>query len=189
MASAWFLQISETPTSLPDVCLFARAPITQTGKPKIRATWGYPFKAFIEEARFSYPYMDWLRTADAPIAYNLEMSRGGMAAIDRVATSTGYKYIMLDWKRFDKHEPAWLLRDVFDILSEAFDFSHVQCSEKKIWKVRSNRSTNCWNFMVDYFINTPIRTSKRERWIKDHGVPPGSGFTNLIDTIVNAIMV
>ena len=143
---------------------------------------GYPFEAFIEEARFSYPYMDWLRTADAPIAYNLEMSRGGMAAIDRVATSTGYKYIMLDWKRFDKHVPAWLLRGVFD-------FSHIQCSEKKIWKVRCNRSTNRWNFMVDYFINTPIRTSKRERWIKDHGVPPGSGFTNLIDTIVNAIMV
>lgn len=181
---------SNHPPRLPDVCLFARAPITQVGKPKIRATWGYPAEAFLEEARFFYPYMDWIKTsAKTPIAYGLEMSTGGMTAINNMARFfQGQRFVMLDWKRFDKHIPAWIIRDAFKILYECFADDKVLDSEGKIWKVRPRLTHKRWQAMVRYFINTPIRSSKGDRWMKDHGVPSGSAWTNILDTIVNVIV-
>lgn len=43
--------------------------------------------------------------------------------------------------------------------------------------------------MVRYFIDTPCRLSNGERFIKHGGVPSGTCFTNLIDSMVNAIVM
>jgi hypothetical protein len=41
--------------------------------------------------------------------------------------------------------------------------------------------------LVRYFINTPVRVCSGERLRKSGGVPSGSMFTNMIDSIVNMI--
>ncbi|APG78258.1 RdRp [Hubei diptera virus 17] len=176
---------------LPDVCLFARAQIARKGKEKIRATWGYPLHVYLEEGRFFYPIMDWIKSRehDFPIAYGFETANGGMSVIsEMLARNPLCKYICTDWKTFDKSIPPWLIRDAFAILAECIDWSHVKDVEGKIWSVRPGPSKIRWKRMIDYFVSTPIRTCKGERFLVSTGVPSGSCWTNLIDSIVNALV-
>nr|QXV86358.1 RNA-dependent RNA polymerase [Partitiviridae sp.] len=177
---------------LPDVCLFGRAQIAKPGREKIRATWGYPLAVYIEEGRFFYPIQDRIkdRQHNFPIAYGYETANGGMIVLQELLSRhRGAKYLCLDWKNFDKTVPPWVIRDAFGLIGEHIDWSHVQDVENKIWPVSPQPSLRRWKRMVDYFINTPIRTCKGERFLVSTGVPSGSCWTNLIDSIVNAIYV
>lgn len=166
---------------LPDVCLFARAQIASAGKEKIRATWGYSFDVYIEEARFFYPLLDYIkeRKHNFPIAYGLEMANGGMSAINELLMrNSNCKYVISDWSKFDKTIPVWLIRDAFSILADIIDFSVG----------REDHNRRRFKKIVDYFCETPIRTCKGERFLVTGGVPSGSCFTNLIDSIINCLV-
>lgn len=175
---------------LPDVCLYARSQLTVQPKQKIRATWGYPFDVYIEEARFFYPILDYVSSSECklPIAYGFEMALGAMEEIHAKALKLNCKYLMTDWSLFDKTIPPWLIRDAFAIIASLIDFGKVLDSEGKTWNVRSVRSEKRWKKLVDYFVETPVRTAKGERFLVTGGVPSGSCFTNLVDTIVNTIV-
>lgn len=177
---------------LPDVCLFARAQIAREGREKIRATWGYPIHVYLEEGRFFYPIQDAIKARQHvfPIAYGYEMANGGMEVLNGLlGRNPGSKFLCLDWKQFDKTVPPWVIRDVFALLAEKIDWSHVNDVEGKIWPVNPEPSRRRWKRMVDYFINTPIRTCKGERFMVSTGVPSGSCWTNIIDSLVNALYV
>lgn len=51
-----------------------------------------------------------------------------------------------------------------------------------------SKTARRWRKIVNYFINTSFRLLTGERFQKSGGVPSGSCFTNIIDTIVNAII-
>lgn len=177
-------------TSLPDAALFLRAQIARQGVDKIRAVWGFPIDVIIEEGRTFYPYMEWLREQDSPIAYHVEVATGGMQYVNSMLKSyPDAKYIVSDWSKFDKTVPAWLIMDAFSLIFNSFDMSHVQDSEGLYWPVNSKQSTNRCRKVMRYFINTPIRMCDGTRWRKTGGVPSGSMFTNLIDSIVNLIVI
>nr|UYL95489.1 MAG: RNA-dependent RNA polymerase [Nanning Parti tick virus 1] len=189
---AWYRIGAGAHVSLPDVSLYARAQIAKVGETKIRATWGYPFDVYVEEGRFFYPLMEWLKDGDhdIPIAYGFEMATGGMRAIHNMLCRSHNRaqYMMTDWSRFDKTIPPWLIKDAFSVLEDLFDFGHVRDSEGLIWHVRAYRSKRRWDRMVNYFVNTPVRTCKGERFLVSGGVPSGSCFTNIIDTIINMLV-
>lgn len=167
---------------LPDVCMFARAQVAKAPKNKIRATWGYSFDVYMEEARFFYPIQEFIKSHkhNLPIAYGLEMANGGMVAInDMLQRHRNSKYVISDWSKFDKTIPPWLIRDAFEILEGLIDFSAVH---------RSAHEKRRFKKLVDYFVETPIRTCKGERFLVTGGVPSGSCFTNIIDSIINCIV-
>nr|QMI58122.1 RNA-dependent RNA polymerase [Vera virus]QMI58125.1 RNA-dependent RNA polymerase [Vera virus] len=167
---------------LPDVCLFARSQIAKYPKQKIRATWGYSFDVYMEEARFFYPIQNFIKSHahELPIAYGLEMAHGGMNSInDMLVRHKGGKYVISDWSKFDKTIPPWLIRDAFAILEGLIDFS--ACGRVSQQKRRFKK-------IVDYFVETPLRTCKGERFLVTGGVPSGSCFTNIIDSIINCIV-
>lgn len=177
---------------LPDCLVYARAQICAKDKNKVRATWGYPTSVFLEEARFVYPYLNFLknRRDDYPLAYGIEMGNGGMGYIDDMFTRMGprARAAMMDWSKFDKQVPAWLIRDAFSIMYESFRTDVVQDSDGLYWPVNPDITNNRWKKVIDYFINTPFRLPNGERYRKKSGVPSGSGFTNIIDSIINAIV-
>nr|QQO81405.1 RNA-dependent RNA polymerase [Soybean thrips partiti-like virus 9] len=178
----WYAVENKKVVHFPDVCLFARAQIAKVPKQKIRATWGYPFFVYMEEARFFYPLQDYIKSQkhNFPIAYGFEMANGGMSAInDMLLETKSSQYIVSDWQSFDKTIPPWLIRDAFAILAELIDFSSVG---------RESHNRRRWKAMVDYFVETPIRTCKGERFLVTGGVPSGSCFTNIIDSIINVIV-
>ncbi|QGL51730.1 RNA-dependent RNA polymerase [Vespa velutina associated partiti-like virus 1] len=165
---------------LPDVCLFARAQIARHPKQKIRATWGYSFDIYMEEARYFYPIQNFIKQHkhNFPIAYGLEMANGGMSSInDMLMRNKGAKFIISDWSKFDKTVPVWLIRDAFDILFGLLHPNRVGVYTRRRWKK-----------IVDYFCETPIRTCKGERFLVTGGVPSGSCFTNIVDSIINCIV-
>nr|QVG74790.1 RNA-dependent RNA polymerase [Riboviria sp.] len=178
---------------LPDCLTYARAQICPKDSNKVRATWGYPCSVFTEEARYVYPYLNFLknRKDDYPLAYGIEMANGGMGYIDTMFDNSGEgtRAAMLDWKRFDKMVPAWLIRDAFNIFRESFVMDKVVDREGKVWDVNPDISRNRWRKMVNYFINTPFRLPNGDRFRKDGGVPSGSAWTNIIDSIINAIVI
>nr|AOR51390.1 RdRp [Partitivirus-like 3] len=177
---------------LPDCLVYARAQICDPSTNKVRATWGYPTGVFIEEARFVYPYLDFLknRRDDYPLAYGVEIGKGGMGYVDEMfhRAGSGVKAVMTDWRRFDKQIPAWLVRDAFALLKECFRTDVVVDVEGKVWPVNSHITNARWSKMVQYFINTPFRMPDGSRYMKSHGVPSGSCFTNIIDSIINAVV-
>lgn len=175
--------------NLPDTALFLRAQIARQGQEKIRSVWGYPIDVIIEEGRTFYPYIDWVRGSDTPIAYHIEIATGGMQYInDMLHTFPKSKYVVADWSRFDKTIPPWLIRDAFSIIFNSFDFTKVRDSEGKIWPVNEAQSIRRAKRVMSYFINTPIRVNDGRRFKKTGGVPSGSMFTNIIDSIVNMIV-
>lgn len=176
---------------LPDVACYARAQVCTRAKNKIRATWGYPLTVYLQEGAYFYPILEHLKQLENPlIAYGMEIGNGGMDMIETaVRDFKGSTKLMGDWSRFDKTIPPWLIRDAFNILREWIDWDQIRDSEGKLWPVRGYRSRRRWRRMVDYFINTPVRLSDGTRYIKHGGVPSGTCFTNVIDSIVNAIVM
>lgn len=95
-----------------------------------------------------------------------------------------------DYSKFDKTIPAWLIRDCFRMIERHIVWDKVQTNYTgELWSVNPAKSKARWKTLVNYFINTPIQLSNGERFIKHGGVPSGSCFTNLIDTIVNAVVM
>lgn len=187
----WYHIEAGIPVQLADVACYGRSHIATRDKNKIRSTWGYPLEVYMAEAAYFYPILDVLKNHPHPIiAYGTEIGNGGMTYVNAMVNCFPTKPVLLgDWSRFDKTIPAWLIRDAFRILAEAIDWNHVQDSEGKIWNVRDYRSKRRWRAIVKYFIDTPIRMSNGERYVKHCGVPSGSCFTNIIDSIVNAIVM
>lgn len=176
-------------TGLPDTAAFFRAQVVTLDKNKIRGVWGVPLDVISEEARFFLPYIKFLKSTTAPIAYRLEMATGGMAYIDdMIRAHSGKPMMMTDFSQFDKTVPPWLIRDAFNMVFDSMDFSHVIGSDNKVWNVNSDRTKRRISRLIRYFINTPVRLPSGERYRKSGGVPSGSMFTNIIDTIVNIII-
>lgn len=187
----WYHVEAGRPVNLPDVACYARAQLSKRPTDKIRATWGYPLTVYMAEAAYFYPILDVLKAHPNPnIAYGLEIGNGGMTFIHKMCEAFPSSPVLLgDWSQFDKTIPAWLIRDAFRIVSEAIDWTQVQDSEGKLWPVRGYRSRRRWRALVNYFIDTPIRLSNGERYIKHCGVPSGACFTNVIDSIVNMLVM
>nr|UDL14436.1 MAG: putative RNA-dependent RNA polymerase [Partitiviridae sp.] len=188
----WYAIEAGRSVVLPDVACYARAQICVREKNKVRATWGYPLTVFLTEAQYFYPLIQYIKQSKSRLmAYGLEMGNGGMQYLDTMVKAFhGANVIIGDWSRFDKTVPAWLIRDAFKILERHIDWTKVETvASGSQWPVREQASKARWKRIVSYFIDTPVQLSSGERWIKHGGVPSGSCFTNLIDTIVNAIVM
>jgi hypothetical protein len=189
---AWDTIGRGAPWSLPDSLAFHRVVASERTRTKVRPVWGYPTDVVLEEARFFLPLMgpltDHCNVTDSCYGMGLETARSGHRHIAQHFKSDAINYVLNgDYSNFDAHVPAWLIRDIFSHLSDWFDFTKVIDSEGKIWNVNPEQTCRRWKAMVSYFVKTKVRTPSGLRVQKSHGVPSGSMFTNIIDTIANAV--
>ena len=83
-------------------------------------------------------------------------------------------WISLDYSKYDQSIPAWLIREAFDIVRAAFN---PEFHDEELFKIIRE------DFINKVFI-----------WADDifeshKGVPSGSAFTQIIDSIVNRLMI
>jgi hypothetical protein len=188
----WDLIGRGIPWSLPDSQAFQRVVASERSKTKVRPVWGFPTDVILEEARYFLPLMEVLKdhcnATDSFYGIGMETALSGHRHIAQQVIPGVVNYVVSgDYSNFDARVPNWLIRDVFSMLSDWFDFSKVKDSEGKIWNVKPEQTARRWKAMVSYFVNTKVRTPSGLRVQKSHGVPSGSMFTNLLDTLCNAV--
>jgi hypothetical protein len=83
--------------------------------------------------------------------------------------------ICLDYSKYDTTISAEMIRRAFVILAT--------------WFSRTEQRMFGWETVIKYFIHTPIVMPDGNLYVgKNHGVPSGSYFTQLIDSVVNVAL-
>jgi hypothetical protein len=147
----------------------------QHGKkgPKTRLVWGYPLSMTLLEARFARPLIDAFLGNNPVMAFGYTNAGVGSRLVN---IENGGIRLSLDFSGFDASVKKELIEAAFRILS-----THFPALDKE--------NERCWSVVLRYFINTPIAMPDGCLYVKRSGVPSGSYFTQLVDSIVNFIAV
>jgi len=181
----WHFVKHGSPVSPPDCCAFVRSHVVPYGESKVRAVWGYPATLTFGEAVFAKPLIEaYMQLRTSPIAYGYETAKRGTAKLFREISSYS-SFAAIDFKKFDKTVPAWLINIAFDILARNIDFVYYR--DRGI--ARFDDMIRMYRYIQRYFIYTPIRLCNGERYRKFCGIASGSFFTQLIGSIVNFIVI
>lgn len=168
----------------PDDCKVLYRAHIQRDHPKIRAVYGYPTAMTLMEACFAIPLIGEYKKSQTPIAYGFDMAVGGAYKLRR--RIRGHRYFgCIDFKNFDKTVSSQLIRIAFSILEQNLDLRKYRDHGIP----DASRLSRAWDYIIKYFIETPLRLCNGERYQKSAGVPSGSYFTQLIDSIINWIMI
>nr|BBQ05104.1 RNA-dependent RNA polymerase [Hubei partiti-like virus 22] len=177
--------------TFPDCAAMSRSVVSTKDKNKVRLVWAYPLDMILLESKYVQPLLEAMidQKIGTSVAYGAETQRGGMKWLNKQLTECpNMSYVCLDFSNFDQTIPPWLIRTAFDILEECFDIHTVEGPDGER-KTDATMVSREWRAIRDYFINTPLRMEDGTRFLKKGGVPSGSCFTNLIDSIVNLIVV
>lgn len=168
----------------PDCCAFVRSHLAKYPDRKVRAIWGYPATMTFGEAVFALPLTQAYQKISSPLAYGYEVGNGGFRRVKNEFSPFKY-YMGLDFTKFDKTVPAWLVEIAFCILIENVDLKHYR--DHGVADIRC--SWTMYEYIKDYFINTTIRLANGDRYQKDSGVASGSYFTQLVDSVINYLLI
>lgn len=146
---------------------------------KTRLVWGYPYTMTIIEGLVAYPLLQKFKEGMTPMAF--AMPTGVLGCGLRVASYNRKWAYSLDMSSFDATISSKLIRMSFKILRSWFDLDETTVDG---WTVR-----DIFDKVEYYFIHTPIVMPDSNVYKgKVHGVPSGSYFTNMIDSVVNCII-
>lgn len=123
----------------------------------------------LSEARYSVPFQQWF---GGKMCYAGGKQPGEIAGIISTMRSRNTNWISLDYSGFDASLSDWLIADAFELIKSAF----VRVDEK------------LWTVIVDSFIHKAFVTPNGLVY-SDKGVPSGSMFTQIIDSVCNMIMI
>jgi len=151
-----------------------------------RLVWVYPAEMLVIEGLFApIIYQSLVECPDVPLLLGDSCQR---LYSEWLGNSKDGEYLHgLDFSCFDTTVPPWLIHVAFDILKGCLDFE-FNGVEKQTAR-GSRKLGNLWNAVKWYFINTPIMMPDGRMFRKHHGVPSGSYFTQLIDSVVNYILI
>nr|APG78330.1 RdRp [Hubei partiti-like virus 45] len=179
----WHLVKHNDAIDPPDSCAFVRAHVVQRPELKVRAVWGYPATVTFGEAVFALPLIRAYQRGGSPIAYGFETGAAGFSKLRSVLK--GNSYCGIDFSKFDKTVPSWLIRLAFYILADNIDFKNYEgygvAEPTCMWRM--------YEYIMDYFVNTTIRLANGDRWQKSSGIASGSYFTQLIGSVCNYILL
>lgn len=148
---------------------------------KTRLVWGYPYSMTVIEGLFAYPLLQRFKGASTPMAFAQTTMVLGTNL--RIASYHKEWVYSLDMSQFDATISSQLIRKAFKIISTWFDLNEIE-------PISGVRYKEIFDLVVDYFIKTPIVMPDGNVYFgKNHGVPSGSYFTQLVDSIVNVIII
>jgi hypothetical protein len=147
---------------------------------KTRLVWGYPYSMTVIEGLVAKPLIELFKGGCTPMAF--AMPSGALGTKLRVASYHKEWAYSLDMSQFDATISAQLIHIGFKVLRTWYDESEVE-------PVTGKTVGEIFAIIEKYFTYTPIIMPDGNVYYgKDHGVPSGSYFTQLIDSIVNVII-
>jgi len=146
---------------------------TQAGN-KTRLVWGFPLEMTIMESRFARPLIDVMVKRRTPMAFGMTKTELG-AVIHRYVVDRPGVIVALDYSGYDTTISKTLIKEAFRIIGT--------------WFTQEDREEYGYNDLISYFIRTPIVMPDGHLYRgKEHGVPSGSYFTQMVDSIINVIL-
>jgi hypothetical protein len=155
-----------------DPYVFGRRVQPGASGPKTRLVWMAPLPTTIVGTRYSKRVMEAL-SRRRPFVWGLRGHEQG-AIISEIESRFRYVY-SLDFSKFDSTIPARMIDDAFRVAR-----THLELDEKEM---------GVWRRYVNDFIHSRIIAPDGHVYQKHRGVPSGSAFTSIIDSIVNLILV
>lgn len=163
-----------------------RGGMSDASDPKTRLVWVYPAEMLVIEGQYAPEmYRAYMRDPHCPMLNGKSSQR--LYTEWCCGLREGETLYGLDFSSFDTKVPAWMIRVAFDILRQNIDFEYW--NGEKVSKRDAAKWRNVWDSMVWYFINTPILMPDGRMFRKYRGVPSGSWFTQMVDSVVNYILV
>jgi hypothetical protein len=145
---------------------------TQRGN-KTRLVWMYPLEMVMIESSFGRPLIEKFKVIRTPMPYGLRRHELGARLH---STLTERNVVALDFSKFDSTVPAKLIKVAFRILKTWFDMDE--------------EDVEAWYLIERYFLSAPIVMPDGHLYVgKRKGVPSGSVFTQLVDSIINYIII
>lgn len=152
-------------------------------KEKTRLIWGYPYSMTAIEGIFARPLINHFLKSYSPMAFGT--TTGYTGAKLRVSSYTNRFCYSLDMTSFDSSIANSLIKVAFSILETWFDPNQKVHSCTDEFNLSS-----IYGKIIHYFLYTPIVMPDGNIYKgKRHGVPSGSYFTQMIDSIVNVIII
>lgn len=165
----------------PDPCLAGTR--TQAGKLG-RLVWGYPMMMTLIEGSIARPLLNsFMKYDSTPMAFGKTSSLMGIEM--RKAISHNDNYASIDASKFDATIQAGVIRFGFNCLRTWFDLNDEVGFGHTVGSL--------FDIIENYFIRTPIVMPTAEGPMmykgKRHGVPSGSYFTQIIDSIASTMLI
>lgn len=148
---------------------------------KTRLVWGYPYSMTVLEGIIARPLIERFKGSSiTPMAFG--MSTHKMGSKLRVAARHSRYAYSIDMSSFDSSICQKLIRISFGILKTWFDLTRVEPTTGKTYG-------EVFDVVENYFIHTPIVMPDHNLYLgKRHGVPSGSYFTQMVDSVANVII-
>jgi len=170
----------------PPALAASRGHLSSTDEVKTRLVWIYPAEMLMVEGLYApVMYKQYQSLPNGPLLLGKSSQR--LYTEWLVNYREGEFLHGLDFSGFDTGVAPFLIKTAFDILHDNVDW--LNWHGKPTSKRSRQKWRNVWDGMVWYFIHTPILMPDGRMFRKHHGVPSGSWFTQLIDSIVNYILV
>lgn len=178
----WWLEDLELPRNRrlfkyhPDLA-WTRTQLGTVEDPKIRNVWGKAFENIILEGMSAYPLIQAYRALGKPMPLGINYFKRLPSIINQTLfDGVNYYYgVGIDYKSFDSSIQPWLINVCFDILKQNILFPDYE-------------SERAFEYSRHFFIHTPVVMPDGRLWYKHLGVPSGSYFTQLVDSIANYIV-
>nr|APG78242.1 RdRp [Hubei partiti-like virus 56] len=175
----WWLEDKQNGTNTfryhPDLA-WTRTQMGTVEDPKIRSVWGKSFDNIILEGITASPLINAYRigTTPMPVGMNYYKRLPTMINQSLYDGNTHYYGVGIDLKSFDSSVQPWLINESFNILEQNIDFT-------------DDMGRRSFEYSKEFFIHTPVVMPDGRMWLKHVGVPSGSYFTQMIDSIANSI--
>lgn len=150
-------------------------------KVKARGVWSYPAEVKVVEMRYTIPILERLSSLFGKIPYvtGVNMNKALPMVIDDLLGKDKYGMVF-DISHLDDSVGPDYIAWAFSVIENWMDFGFTKSSEK--------RNYNVFKFIQYYFTRTLILLPSGQLVRKAGGVPSGSGFTQLIDTLVSLLI-